>query len=299
MESRRAKPSSSLLLCRSPMNHWRIASLQRLALFLFWVQVSAFSIVRITTRKRSCTSACTWFISFDDHVTRTFWNAPLCLSAASMEKEEEEAKEEPNGQFTNDLPTSTTSTTTPMAAIVASTNATSNNPPTALALQQQAAALRVEIQMMQANILASQQAKRQKELADIDRWIEECLYVTVPVPATNTTNSNNSQDQAADVQLLHSVDRAAQVLRDKRYSHEQVSKMFQRICDTSPAQSRSNCSPLLALLVDAAGKLDCVERDENPNKRWDGRVERDLRQRLFAMDWGIDLEESKSNDRFL
>ncbi|CAB9530158.1 expressed unknown protein [Seminavis robusta] len=167
-------------------------------------------------------------------------------------------------------------------------NATTDNP-AALALQQQAAKLRAEIAVIQADLQAKQEAKRQKEIADIDRWIQECLYVPVA-----------GGDDGLPVELLNSVDTAAQVLRDHRFSHEQVSKMFDRICDTSPAQSRSNCSPLLALLVDAAGKLDCVERQDNPNKRWDGRVERDLRKRLFAMDWGFDLEPThKGDDRFL
>ena len=164
----------------------------------------------------------------------------------------------------------------------------STNDTGVLALQAQAAALRAEIACIEEDLRVSKEAKKQKELADIDRWIEECLYVRV---SSNTTTR---------IELLNSVDKAAQVLRDNRFSHEQVSKMFERICETSPAQSRSNCSPLLALLVDAAGKLDCVDRDKNPNKRWDGRVERDLRKRLFAMDWGIHLESfTDKNDRFV
>lgn len=166
-----------------------------------------------------------------------------------------------------------------------------------LALQTRAAALRAEIACIEKAILASKEVKRQKELADIDRWIEECLYVSVKGKKEEEEEKGES---SARIELLNSEEKAAEILRDNRYSHEHVSKMFERICDTSPAQSRSNCSPLLALLVGAAGKLDCVDRDENPNKRWDGRVERDLRKRLFAMDWGIHLESpTESNDRFL
>lgn len=179
-------------------------------------------------------------------------------------------------------------------------------------LQKKAAALRAEAASIETKLRASQLAKRQKKIDDIDRWIAECLYVTVlPVqrkslPSDSTSDDDDDSDDddgmittAAPVEWLNSVETAAQILRDERYSHEQVSKMFDRICDTSPAQSRSNCSPLMALLVDAAGKLDCVERDENPNKRWDGRVERDLRQKLFAMEWGIQLEDNKKSERFL
>jgi hypothetical protein len=110
--------------------------------------------------------------------------------------------------------------------------------PAALSLQQQAAALRAEVELIQANLRASKEAKRQKELADIDRWIEECLYVIVP----SATNDNN----ASSVELLNSVAKAAQVLRDNRYSHEQVSKMFQRICDTSPVSQQLQSSASIA-----------------------------------------------------
>jgi hypothetical protein len=234
------------------MNQLRMQSFNLLFLLLF-VHLKAFS---VSLRRRT-----------------SLWTIRTRLHAASTEEERGGQKQSPDDeQLTSSgaLPTPT---------------------PAALALQQQAAALRAEIALIQANLRASQEAKRQKELADIDRWIEECLYVTVP--------SASKDKNVSSVELLNSVEKAAQVLRDNRYSHDQVSSMFQRICDTSPAQSRSNCSPLLALLVDAAGKLDCVERDQNPNKRWDGRVERDLRQRLFAMDWGMELEKTKGNDRFL
>ena len=90
--------------------------------------------------------------------------------------------------------------------------------------------------------------------------------------------------------MLNTVEEATRILKEGRFSQEQVNKMFDRICESGPQQSRSRCSPLMALLVDAAGKLDEVERDENPNKRWSGRVERHLRKRLFAMDFGMDLE---------
>jgi hypothetical protein len=234
------------------MKQLRISSFKLLFLLLL-VHLNAFS---VTLRTRTSSLL-----------------AQTRLRAASAEEERYSPKQPPDDQT------------------VESPRALATTSPAALALQQQAAALRAEVELIQANLLASKEAKRQKELADIDRWIEECLYVIVPSAAKD--------NDASIVELLNSVEKAAQVLKDNRYSHEQVSKMFQRICDTSPAQSRSSCSPLLALLVDAAGRLDCVDRDENPNKRWDGRVERDLRQRLFAMDWGINLEEAKSNDRFL
>lgn len=213
-------------------------------------------------------------------------------------------------------PSSSNNITTTNSSTLTTATTKSNDPAGALALQQQAAALRAEVASLEIKLRASKEAKRQKELADIDRWIEECLYVQVAPMRRNAIAGSSSKDDedetstsrssstttvtATRVELLNSVEKAAEVLRDRRYSHEQVSKMFERICDTSPAQSRSNCSPLLALLVDAAGKLDCVERVDNPNKRWDGRVERDLRKRLFAMDWNIQLElPQDNNDRFV
>jgi hypothetical protein len=96
-----------------------------------------------------------------------------------------------------------------------------------------------------------------------------------------------------NTQMLNTAEQVARLLQDGRFSQEQVDKMFERICETGPSsgQSRSNCSPIMSLLVDAAGKLDCVEREDNPNKRWSGRVERRLRKKLFALDWNIKLED--------
>jgi hypothetical protein len=53
------------------------------------------------------------------------------------------------------------------------------------------------------------------------------------------------------------------------------------------------------LLLDAACKVDCLEREDNPNKRWNHRVERDLRRKLFALGYGIRIEdiEKKNNVR--
>lgn len=156
----------------------------------------------------------------------------------------------------------------------------------ALTLQQQAQALRAEVQSLQQSLEESKALKIQKETTNVDRWIERLLV--------NFTIDENTQ-------LLNTVDQVMELLKDGRFSQEQVNKMFVRICETGPAtQSRSNCSPLMSLLVDAAGKLDELEREDNPNKRWSGRVERELRKRLFALDWGIELEdEDRKSDRFV
>lgn len=151
----------------------------------------------------------------------------------------------------------------------------------ALALQQQAQALRAQATSLEKSINETRAAKLQKELDAVDRWIDELLV--------NITIDENTQ-------MLNTVEQVTILLQEKRYSQEHVNRIFERICDLSGPQSRSKCSPLVSLLVDAAGKLDCVERQDNPNKRWNGRVERELRKKLFAADWGIELE-SQDDDR--
>ena len=89
----------------------------------------------------------------------------------------------------------------------------------------------------------------------------------------------------------------AELIKDKRFAAEHINKIFDRICETSGKQSIDNCSPLSSLLLDAACKVDCLEREENPNKRWNHRVERDLRKKLFAMGWGINLDDVQTQDR--
>jgi hypothetical protein len=153
-----------------------------------------------------------------------------------------------------------------------------------LTLQQQAHALRAEALNLERSLNETKAAKIQKELDAVDRWIDELLI--------NVTVNE-------DTQMLNSVEQVALLLEQKRFSQEHVNRIFERICELSGPQSRSKCSPLVTLLVDASGILDCVERDDNPNKRWNGKVERELRKRLFAADWGIELEpESGKRDRF-
>ena len=103
-------------------------------------------------------------------------------------------------------------------------------------------------------------------------------------------------EDTSKIQLLKTVEQVLERLQDDRYSQEQINAIFNRICETGPKQSRSNCSPIMELLVDAVGKMDEVERAENPNKRWSGRVERVLRKRLFAMDWNMDIEDSDDDN---
>jgi flagellin-specific chaperone FliS len=155
----------------------------------------------------------------------------------------------------------------------------------ALTLRQQAQAFRAEVQSLQRSLNESKASKLEKEMRNVDRWIDQLLV--------NFTVDENTQ-------MLNNVDCVMELLRDGRFSQEQVNKIFKRICETGPAQSRSKCSPLMSLLVDAVGKLDEVDRADNPNKRWSGKVERELRKKLFFLDWGIEWEEEEQkSDRFL
>ena len=101
---------------------------------------------------------------------------------------------------------------------------------------------------------------------------------------------------ATAVELLYSADQVTKMLQDRRMSEEHVMKMYRRLSQLSPS-SRSKCSPLVELLVDAAGQMDCIDRELQPNKRWSGKVERKLRRRLFARDWNIDLDDLEERER--
>lgn len=148
-------------------------------------------------------------------------------------------------------------------------------------LQAQADMLRREADELRRSLEESKRNKIQREVEKVDKWIDE-LLVEMRV------------DENTD--LLKTVDAVLERLRDDRYSAEQVNKIFKRLCEIRQQESRSDCSPLMDLLVDAAGKLDCIDREDNPNKRWSGRVERTLRKKLFARDWNIHLEDDDDDD---
>jgi flagellin-specific chaperone FliS len=145
-----------------------------------------------------------------------------------------------------------------------------------LTLKAQATKLREEAQSLQLTLQREKHDKIRRETEKVDRWIEELLIEA-------RVNENT--------ELLKTVDQVFQRLTEDRYSAEQVNKIFKRLCEIRTQESRSNCSPLMSLLVDAAGKLDCTERKDNPNKRWNHKVERILQKKLFARDWNIDLDE--------
>jgi hypothetical protein len=163
-------------------------------------------------------------------------------------------------------------------------------------LQEQAAKLRMEAELLQ---LALQETKNQKiknEREKVDQWIEDLFLIQQSQSESNTnTNYNNTNTNTNDVDILKNVDQVYQYMILKRFSSEQIYKIFNRLSDIKldrsqgmTCESRSNCSPLMSLLLDAACKLDCTEKDENPNKRWNYKIERILQKKLFARDWNIE-----------
>ncbi|KAG7370716.1 hypothetical protein IV203_019286 [Nitzschia inconspicua] len=145
-----------------------------------------------------------------------------------------------------------------------------------LSMQAQAAKLREEAKSLQLALQQEKRDKIQRETEKVDRWIEELLI-------ESKVNENT--------ELLKTVDQVLERLMEDRYSAEQVNRIFKRLCEIRTQESRSNCSPLMSLLVDASCKLDCMERENNPNKRWNHKVERLLQKKLFARDWNIELDE--------
>ena len=147
-----------------------------------------------------------------------------------------------------------------------------------LSLQDQAMQLRREAEQLQRTLEQTKQQKIQRERDKVDQWIEALLI--------QTRIDDNSE-------LLKNTDQVSQYMMEERYSAEQVLKIFTRLNEVRiesgrRAESRSDCSPLMSLLVEATNKLDCTERDQNPNKRWKYKVERILQKKLFASDWNID-----------
>jgi len=140
-------------------------------------------------------------------------------------------------------------------------------------LRAHAAKLRREAESLETAMEQAKEAKIQKEIDKVDSWIDDVLIEVTLGDGT---------------ELLKTVDQVCDCLSAKRYSAHHVLKIFERLCDVREQESRSNCSPLMELLVDATGKLDCIEREDNPNKRWNHRVERVLRRKLFARDWNIE-----------
>eukprot|EP00586_Coscinodiscus_wailesii_P017189 CAMPEP_0172517536 /NCGR_PEP_ID=MMETSP1066-20121228/285929_1 /TAXON_ID=671091 /ORGANISM="Coscinodiscus wailesii, Strain CCMP2513" /LENGTH=174 /DNA_ID=CAMNT_0013299589 /DNA_START=346 /DNA_END=870 /DNA_ORIENTATION=- len=152
---------------------------------------------------------------------------------------------------------------------------------TALTFLAEAQKLRAEAESLRIALDEEKAAKKQREIAKIDAWINDLLV-------------NRTIDSRTE--MLNNVEQVFDRLIDGRYNQEQINKVFKRMCDTAKQpQSRSNCSPLMTTFVDAVGRVDSLEREENPNRRWNGRVERVLRRKLFLNDY-FQPEEEEDDD---
>lgn len=157
----------------------------------------------------------------------------------------------------------------------------------ALVLLNEATKLRQQANELQLKLNREKEERIRVQREKVDSLIDALLFHGM---------NNNATNQ----QLLLTEDQVAKLLISKRFNYEMVNQMFDRICElANRPQSVDSCSPLLSLLLDASCKVDCLERDENPNKRW-RRVEQDLRKKLFLLGYGIRLEDadtSKDNIR--
>jgi len=151
-----------------------------------------------------------------------------------------------------------------------------------IVLRQYADALREEAKLLRKDLDDENEARRMQYIANVDKWIDEIL---IKVKIDEST------------QMLYEEDEVVQLIVDNRYSGEQINRIFDRICETSGQQSIDNCSPLITLLLDAACKVDCMEAGGRSKERWNNRVERDLRKKLFAMGWNIDIDEATGVDK--
>jgi len=149
-----------------------------------------------------------------------------------------------------------------------------------LSLKDEATRFRKEAEELQRALEETKRNKMERETAKVDRWIENLFLIESKIDDDNT-------------ELLKNVDQVYRHMMEERYSTEQVLKIFNRLNEVRleegrSAESRSDCSPLMSLLVDATNKLDCTDREDNPNKRWTYRVEKILQKKLFARDWNIE-----------
>ena len=157
-----------------------------------------------------------------------------------------------------------------------------------LILLSEAQALRDQASALQAQLDQEKEERLAKQRRRVDSLIDSLLF-------HGMGKEDNRQSKA---QLMQTEEQVADLLISRRLNYEMVNQMFDRIVEQSNRpQSIDSCSPLLSLLLDAACKVDCMEREDNPNKRWNHRVERDLRRKLFALGYGIKIEDVEKDRR--
>jgi hypothetical protein len=152
-------------------------------------------------------------------------------------------------------------------------------------LQRRARMLRDQATAIRTDMERARQLQVEKETRNADRWLDDVLV------------HHKIND---DTEVLRTLEQSHARLVEGRYSPDQVNRMFERLCELSHVSGRNSldANARLQLLVEAAGKVDEMEPEVNPNKRWKGsRVEHQLHKKLFAKEWGIDLDNSKDENR--
>ena len=148
--------------------------------------------------------------------------------------------------------------------------------------------------MLQQQLNLEKEERIRKEREKVDNLIDALLFHG----SSFGNDKDDGKQERSKQQLLQTEEQVAKLLISKRLNYEMVNQVFDRICELSNRpQSIDSCSPLLSLLLDAACQVDVIERKDNPNKRWNGRVERDLRRKLFGLGYGIRIEDVENEKR--
>lgn len=166
----------------------------------------------------------------------------------------------------------------------------------ALLLLKEAKALRAQASELRKQLDREKADRIRRQSEKVDSLMNTLLFHGIKnddnAASKESSSAENEAQQKSKQQLLHTEEQVANLLISKRMSYDMVNQVFDRICEQSNRpQSTDSCSPLLSLLLDAACKVDCLEKVDNPNKRWNHRVERDLRRKLFALGYGIRIED--------
>ena len=178
------------------------------------------------------------------------------------------------------------------------TTSSTTSPVDALVLLNEAKALRAQASALQKQLDFEKEERIRKEQQKVDSLIDALLFHGINDAQGGPSTEDDEARQKSKQQLMHTEEQVANLLISKRMSYDLVNQMFDRIVEVSNRpQSIDSCSPLLSLLLDAACKVDCLEREDNPNKRWNHRVERNLRRKLFALGYGIRIEDVEKKDR--
>lgn len=172
-------------------------------------------------------------------------------------------------------------------------NSNTNLESDSIVLIHQAQKLRHEASILQSQLDKQKEERLQKQYAKVDALIDSLLFHGI-----QSNNRTNDNQELSKVQLMQTEEQVAELLISKRLDYDMVNLMFDRIVQLSNMpQSIDSCSPLLSLLLDAVDKVDCLEREENPNKRWNRTVEKDLRRKLFALGFGIHMDDVNREKR--